>query len=186
MKCLLPLLLLSLAACGDTEPRYLMASAPVTEAARVSLQVASLEVRQVSLPAYANDDLILREEADGALTPIKGALWADTPARAITQHLADRLSTTTTAKVAAEPWPLARPAQAEVDVRVSQMASRTDGKLHLSGQFAISSFDQVVRERIVLFAISVPLGADSPAGIAAASGQAVDLLAGKITEALAR
>jgi Uncharacterized protein conserved in bacteria len=186
MRRFLPLLLLSLAACGDTDPRYLMASTPTAEITRTALRVATLEIRQVSLPAYANDDLILREEADGALTPIKGALWADTPARAMTQHLADRLSATTTAQVAAEPWPLARPAQAEVDVRVSQMASRTDGRLYLSGQFAISSFDQVVRERIVPFAIAVPLSTDTPAGIAAASGQAVDRLAGQISVTLSR
>ncbi|WP_434290051.1 PqiC family protein [Celeribacter sp. SCSIO 80788] len=186
MTRLLPLLLLSLAACGDTDPRYLMASAPVTEVSRVSLRVATLEIRQVTLPAYANDDLILREGADGALTPIEGALWADTPARAMPQLLADRLSATTTAQVAAEPWPLAQPAQVEVDVRVSQMASRADGKLHLAGQFAVSSFDQVVRERIVPFAIAVPLAADTPAGIAAASGRAVDQLAGQIAASLAR
>ncbi|WP_460275001.1 PqiC family protein [Celeribacter sp. ULVN23_4] len=186
MRRFLPLLLLSLAACGDTDPRYLMTSAPPMETARTSLRVATMEIRQVTLPTYANNDLILREDANGALTPIEGALWADTPARAVTQHLADRIGATTTAQTAPEPWPLAQPAQVVVDVRVSQMAARSDGKLHLTGQFAISSFDQVVRERIVPFGIAVPLQNETPAAIADASGRAVDQLATQITGLLAR
>ncbi|AJE47808.1 PqiC family protein [Celeribacter indicus] len=184
-----PLLLLALAACGDNDPRYLIATPPATEApaARAALRVATLEVRQVSLPAYAAADQILREEeAGGALRPVKSALWADEPSRAMTQRLADRIAATSTAEVAAEPWPLARPAQAEVDVRVSELAARADGRLHLNGQFAISSYDMVVRERIVPFAIAVPMNSDAPGAIAQATGAAVNALAARITGTLAR
>lgn len=181
-----PLLLLALAACGDTTPRYLIPTATEAPTSRMALRVASLEMRQVSLPAYAGDDQILREEANGALKPVKSALWADTPSRAITQQLADGLAASSTAQVAAEPWPLSTPAQAQVAVRVSELAARLDGQLHLSGQFAISSYDRIIRERIVPFSIAVPLAGDSPAQIAQATGIAIDRLGTEIATNLRR
>jgi len=186
MTRLAPLLLLALAACGDTTPRYLIPAATEATAPRLALRVASVEIRQVSLPAYAADDQLLREEASGALKPVKSALWADTPNRAITQQLADFIAATSQAQVAAEPWPLSTPAQAQVDVRVSELAARLDGQLHLKGQFAVSSYDHLVREAITPFAIAVPLGSDAPAEIARATGAAIDQLGRQIATSLRR
>lgn len=186
MTRLAPLLLLALAACGDTAPRYLIPAAAEAPAPRLALRVTSVEIRQVSLPAYASNDQMLREEASGALKPVKSALWADTPNRAITQQLADYIATTSNAEVAAEPWPLSTAAQAQIGVRVSELAARLDGQLHLTGQFAISSYDRIVRERIVPFAIAVPLSSDAPAEIAKATGTAIDLLGRQIAESLRR
>ncbi|TNE56645.1 MAG: hypothetical protein EP341_04595, partial [Sphingomonadales bacterium] len=65
-------------------------------------------------------------------------------------------------------------------------AARLDGQLHLSGQFAISSYDRIIRERIVPFSIAVPLAGDSPAQIAQATGIAIDRLGTEIATNLRR
>jgi len=182
----LPLALVLLTACGGTDPRYLIDTAPAETAATVRLQVATLEVREVSLPAYAEESQILLEGGDGALTPVKGAAWADEPVRAVTLLLADTIGRAGSATVAAEPWPLATPAQAAVEVRVSEMVARASGQFDLKGQFAISSYDHILRERIVRFDIAVPLSDTSPTGIATASGLAMRQLAEKITQELSR
>ena len=67
---------LALAACS-TEQRYLV-DPPVAEGT-ARLAVRTLEVRDVSLPSYAEASEILLEDESGALTQIKGALWADDP-----------------------------------------------------------------------------------------------------------
>ncbi|WP_417261171.1 PqiC family protein [Celeribacter sp.] len=192
----LPLALLALTAltaCGGTEPRYLIDSAPAAttaETTQVRMQVATLEMREVSLPAYAEESQILIEGADGALTPLDNALWADEPRRALTLRLAEAISRGGSATVAAEPWPLETPAQAAVHVQVSDMVARapgqSEGQFVLKGQFAVSSYDHVVRERIRRFDISVALPDASPAGIARASGQALQNLAIEITQDLRR
>jgi len=182
----LPLALLALTACGSTEPRYLINSAPAETSAQVRMQVATLEVRDVSLPAYAEDSQILIEGADGALTPLDNALWADEPTRAVTMRLAEAIGRGGSATVAVEPWPLETPAQAEIHVLVSEMVARASGQFDLKGQFAISSYDHVIRERIKRFEISVPLSEATPRGIAQTSGLALQKLAEQITRELAR
>ncbi|MFZ7093857.1 PqiC family protein [Primorskyibacter sp. 2E233] len=175
-----------LSACAGADQRFLIDSAPAPEAKTMRLRVSTLEVREVSLPAYAEDSQILLEDADGALTPAEGALWADEPVRAVTLLLVDQIGRTSNATVAAEPWPLETPAQAAVHVRVSEMVARASGTFDLKGQFAISSYEQVVRERIKRFEISVPLKATTPAGIAQASGAAMQQLASEILKELSR
>ena len=186
---LLPMLLAAsaaLTACGGTDPRYLIDSPAGTVAQQTRLAVATLEVREVSLPAYAEESQILMEGGDGALTPVDGAVWADDPVRAVSLLLADNLSRTTTATVAAEPWPLETPAQAAVQVTVAQLVARDSGRLDLKGQFAISSYDRIVRERIRRFDISVPLSGTSPGAIATATSQAMGQLSDQIRSDLAR
>jgi uncharacterized lipoprotein YmbA len=178
--------LLFLAACGGEGPRDAMDPAPLTEGAVKRLRVSTLEVRDVSLPAYAEDSQILLEGKGGALTPVKNAVWADEPVRSTTILLADRLGRASTATVAAEPWPLETPAQAAVHVRVSEMVARETGQFSLRGQFAVSSYDRVIPERIRRFDILVPLADTSPAGIARASGVALGELADTILAELSR
>ncbi|EPX85042.1 PqiC family protein [Salipiger mucosus] len=179
----LPLALL-LAACSGAEPRYLI-EAPA-EVRPAPLAVASLEVRDVSLPAYAEASEILVESADGGLEPAENALWADDPMRAVTLALADRIGRASNATVAAEPWPLEEDAQAAVEVRVTDMVARASGVFELTGQYAVSSYERVVRERIERFAIAVPLVDTTPGSIADATGRAVAQLAAEITEELSR
>ncbi|WP_353471879.1 ABC-type transport auxiliary lipoprotein family protein [Salipiger sp. H15] len=181
----LPLLLLPLlaAACGD-EQRFRMESAP--PAASVRLAVGTLEVREVSLPAYADASEILLEDQSGAMSQVEGALWADDPRRAMTQALAERLGLISGATVAAEPWPLEEPAQAAVHVRISEAVASENGFFRLKGQYALSSYDRVIRERVSRFEITVPLAAASAQAIAAAAGRATDQLADRIAGDLAR
>lgn len=183
---LLPLVLVLLAACGSNGPRYLLDRAPVDEAAKTRVKAGTLEVMDVSLPTYAEDAEIMVEDGNGALSPVKNALWADDPGRAITQLLVDQIGRTSTATTAAEPWPLESPPQAAVHVRVSEMVASASGNFDLRGQFAISSYGYVVRERIEPFAVSVSLADTKPGTIAAASSAALRELSAVIVRSLAR
>ena len=86
--------------------------------------------------------------------------------------------------MAPEPWPLADDAQAAVQVTVSRLVARNNGTLRLTGQYAISSYDKVVRERIQGFDIVVPMVGEGPQAIARATGAAVTQLSGQITQSL--
>lgn len=186
MQRLIILAFVVLAACGNDGPRYLLEQAPVAEASKTRVRVQTLEVRDVSLPTYAEDSDIMVENKDGALTAVKNALWADDPSRAVTQRLTGDIGRLSTAVTAAEPWPLENEAQAAVHVRVSEMVARSSGQLDLRGQFAISSYNYVVRERIETFDISVPLADTKPGSIASATSAALRELSGQIVKSLAR
>ncbi|WP_435311293.1 PqiC family protein [Primorskyibacter sedentarius] len=183
-RMLLPLVLLLVSACAGTEPRYLIDPPEVKTVSR--LAVSSIEVREVSLPTYAEGSEILMEGEDGALMPIDNAAWADDPVRAVTLSLADQMGRASTATVAAEPWPLEEGADVSVHVRVTAMVARADGTFDLTGQYALSSFDKVVRERVARFDISIPLPANTPSGIALATSQSVTALSDQILTALRR
>lgn len=164
------------AGCGDRNARYLIETpAP---AAEVRLRVATIEVREAVLPAYAAASEILAEAPDGALRPIRRAVWADDPVPGITAALARRLDERTTATAAPEPWPLPVPAAMRVDLRLDRLVARAGGTFEMAGQFALSS-DQGAG-RIERFDIRVPLAGSGAAAIAAAAGAALDDLAGRI------
>ncbi|MAM61106.1 PqiC family protein [Maritimibacter sp. UBA3975] len=181
-----PLALILLAACGNDGPRYLIDTGPTRPDAVQRVSVATLEIMDVSLPAYAEDSEIMLENDNGALVAVDNALWADDPQRAVTQLLTDEIARTSTATTASEPWPLENPPQAAVHVRVSEMVARENGTLDLRGQYAISSYGYVIRERIERFDISVPLPDTSPAAIANASGLALRQLAADVVQTLSR
>lgn len=175
-------LALILAACGSA-PRYVVESPPPTEVVR--LPVATLEVRDLVLPGHASGTEVLIESADGGLIEAGGAIWADDAVRAHTATLARALDAGSTATVAAEPWPLQQPAQAQVLVRVDRMLGRADGRFDLDAQVAITSPDRHLRERIERIAITTALPSADAAGIAQASGTALRLLAERILILLA-
>lgn len=175
---ILALVALSLTACGDNKARYVIAPAP--ESTAVRLRVATVEVQDVSLPAYASATEIVVADDTGALRPVAKSIWADDPVRAITGALARSLGEKSTAKVAAEPWPLSESAQARLAVRVDQMIAGTDGNFTLAGQFALSSTSGAIRESLQRFTISVPMTDGSPASVADATGKAVGQLADQI------
>ena len=111
-------------------------------------------------------------------------LWADDPVRGVTTALVADLGDRTTATVVAEPWPLTEPAQVRLDVRVSQIFTRADGRFALSGQFAVASPDEVIREFVRRFDIRVPLQGEGSAAIARAQSTAIGELARLVSVAL--
>ena len=174
---------LALGACtAADEPRFLIETAEPAGKTRVS--VATIEVRDVSLPAYAAEPEILAEDASGALLPVGASLWADDPVRGVTTALVADLSDRTTATVAAEPWPLSEPAQARLDVRVGQAFAQADGTFSLTGQFAVASPDEVIREFVRRFEIEVPITGEGSGAIARAQSAAIGELAGLVAVAL--
>jgi uncharacterized protein len=177
-----PLIVLFMAAslfgCGDKKARFEI-PAPATSA-EVRLRVTSIEVRDVSLPAYASASEIVVEDATGALRPVPKAIWADDPARGVTGALARAMDTASSAKVAAEPWPLNDGPQARVQVRIDQMVAKADGSFYLEGQFAISSGSGAVRDSLTRFAVAVPMTDLAPASVADATGLALGQLSAQI------
>ncbi|WP_236545100.1 PqiC family protein [Tropicimonas marinistellae] len=164
-----------LAACGGPTTRY--AAAPVPSGNRIGISVSRLEVREVSLPTYAQTEEIWTEIDGGALRSSARTLWADEPSRGITQELSQHLSSLTGARVAAEPWPFEDLPQARLVVRVGEMVAGVDGNFRLAGQYYVAS-DSGRRDRSGDFRVSAPIAPDSGAqGIAAARAIAVRDLA---------
>ncbi len=179
------LLALLLAACGGNNSARYLVDAPAGEAAR-NVRVRSIEVRDMVLPAYAAAIEIAQQDESGALRNVPDTLWADEPVRGMTAALARSLDIGSSAKVAAEPWPLDTPPDVRLIVRVERMIAGADGTFVLSGQYAIAAPDGAVRERLERFDIRIPLAtADAPA-IAAATGQGIAALADDIITTLAR
>ena len=179
------LCLLAVAAgCADNSARYLIDTPPA--ASKVRVRVASVEVLDAKLPAYAAAlEMPLQDDA-GALRNLKKTLWADDPVRGVTNALALSLDAATTATVAAEPWPLQTPAQAVVDLRVERMLADASGGYQFAGQYAVAAPGGVIRERLERFDIRIPLaGTDAPS-IVAAQGKAIADLAAQIARTLAR
>lgn len=174
----------ALAACSPPSARYLI-EPPATDV-KVRAAVASLMLRDVSLPAYAAAEDILRQEKDGALREAGAAIWADQPVRGITLALARQLDTMMTATVAAEPWPLIGLADAVLEVRVEQMIAGADGEFRLSGQYFISGDAAALHAISESFDVRVPISGDGPGGIVAAQSQAIGKLAEQIARKLAR
>ncbi len=175
---------LVLGACGGNEDLFVLPRA--TPASEVAVRVQSIEVRDVVVPAYVADANILVQDADGALRPLGGALWADDPRTGITQALATRLDLGTSATAAAEPWPLFDGPDLRVQVIVERMIARADGLFEFSGQFAVVSPSGAQRDFLRRFDITTPHEGANPQSVADALGRALALLSDQITASIAR
>ncbi|WP_373353086.1 membrane integrity-associated transporter subunit PqiC [Pseudoroseicyclus sp. CXY001] len=178
----LPLLLLPLAGCSFLSgPDQLYAVPISTPGETIPIAFSSVEVRDVTLPTYANYEEIYVEGADGTLQAEDGLLWADDPARAASLELVRALSALTGVIVAGEPWPFDPYPAARVEVRVEEMIASRRGEFRLSGQYFVAALDGSQRDSAHLFAITTPLGEEAGAAeIAAARGSAVAELARQI------
>ena len=181
MKFAFVVLAFALAACSSAPVlRYAVPQVPVGE--RIGVRVGSVEVREVNLPLYAELETIAIETPEGEVVSDENLLWADDPTRAITQGLADALSSLTRADVAAEPWPLSENPDARIEVRFSQALARNTGSFQMAGQYFVSFPDGLRRDVARRFDISVPYVTGNAAAIANAQGQAVIILARTIAK----
>ena len=164
-------LALTLAACGGTPDLYSVKPPTVTETIRINYR--SVEVRDVSLPAYAAANEIAVEDAGGKLLTDSNILWADNPERAVALELAGHIARLSGAKVASEPWPFEAFPQARLDVRFESLIAGADGQFRASGQYFLGVADGG-RERSGLFDLGVPFDpAGGPEAIARARGQVI-------------
>ncbi len=176
---LLILLPLLLAACSSTEGplRFPVTVPDATD--RIGVSFRAIEVREAALPLYAELEEIYVQGADGALHSDTEILWADTPRRTVTQGLVGALSRLTTARVAAEPWPLQDLPDARLEVRFDQLLAQADGAFLAAGQYYVAALEGG-RDRSGSFTVSVPYDPTGPGAIAAAKGVAIDRIARQI------
>lgn len=160
-----------LAGCGGTADLYSVPAAEASE--RIAISAGSVEVREVSLPAYAASDAIAVEGAGGVLLTDDDVRWADSPERAVSLELTRHLAQLTGARVASEPWPFDEFPQATVEVRFESLIAGADGQFRGRGQYFVST-EEGARDHAHLFDLTVPYDpAGGPAAIAAARAQIV-------------
>ena len=168
-----------LAGCGADAIRF--AVPDVTSNERIPVSVRTVEVREVSLPTYAQSEEIWRETEDGALVSDPEVLWADAPSRGVTQELTRQLAALTGRQVAAEPWPYLDSAEARLEVRLDEMIAGADGRFRISGQYFTAS-DSGNRDRFGTFKLWAPIEGEGTPAIAAARANAVKELARQIAK----
>lgn len=177
------LTLMVVTACGGATDRYIVSSSQATQTQRIAFR--AVEIRDVSLPAYAADDEIVRRAADGRLVS-DGVLWADTPDRAVALELSRHLAQITGARVASNPWPFEALPDARLDLRFETLVAGADGTFRATGQYFVAVSDGR-RERSGVFDLSVPFDPEAgPAAIATARGQVILDLAGDLARAALR
>lgn len=160
-----------LAGCGGTADLYSVPTPAVSDSIRIGY--ATVEVRDVSLPTYAADDVIAVQGPGGVLLTDENIRWADSPERAVGLELSRHLAQLSGRRVASEPWPFEGFADAILEVRFESLIAGADGIYRASGQYFVST-EEAARDRSGLFDLAVPYVIDAgPAGIAAARGQLV-------------
>lgn len=163
--------IVTLAACGAPPDRYAVTQPTTAQTQRIAF--GAVEVRDVSLPAYAAADEITVRAADGRVVSDGRVLWADTPNRAVALELSRHLAQITGARVASDPWPFDAFPDARLDVRFETLIAGTDGQFRAAGQYFVAVPDGR-RERSGLFDLAVAFDpAAGPAAIAAARGQII-------------
>ncbi|PZQ49441.1 MAG: hypothetical protein DI556_11275 [Rhodovulum sulfidophilum] len=174
-------LLAALSACGATD-YYLLPPEATTAPARAGR--VTMAVADIDLPAYASALEIAELRPEGAVTLSSGALWADTPQRALTRHLVAALQSRLGGQIAADPWPAFDPPALQLRVIVDRMIGAPDAALDFGGQYILVSASGaiVASDR---FRISVPPGGTGYTGLLADHARAIELLADRIAARIA-
>lgn len=170
-------LALLLAACGAPAYYLLPPPAPV---ARTASPVGTIVVADISVPTYVEALEIASLTGPETLDLSKRSLWADTPRRALTRHLAAALDARLAARVGTEPWPAFDAPALRVEVIVDRMIGAPGGTLDFTGQYAIVSPASGAMRAFDRFAITVPVADGGYPALMAAHAQAMDLLADRI------
>ncbi|WP_299968759.1 ABC-type transport auxiliary lipoprotein family protein [uncultured Roseobacter sp.] len=166
-----PLVLASLLGCTAAPDRYVVPTPAATD--RQSIAFRTVEIREVSLPAYAASDEISLQDEGGRLATVGDGLWADTPERAVSLALARHLAELSGRTVASAPWPLESFPDARLDVRFETLTAEETGTFRARGQYFVAVGDGR-RERAGLFDLAVPFDPAGGAGaIATARGQII-------------
>lgn len=173
-----------LAACSltqtDTALYLIDPPAPATD---LRNRLGRIEVREVALPQYASGQEIVTQGPDGALRSDPGTLWADAPARAMTEALARQISAVSGATALAEPWPLAEDPARRLQVRVSRIYADSVGTFRLSGRYTVAPlFAEDGRDIVRSFDLSEPVPGEGAAAIAQAQSRAIQALARQIAQ----
>jgi uncharacterized lipoprotein YmbA len=164
-------LCLVLAGCGSTPDRYPVSTPTIAGSERIGF--SSVEIRDLSLPAYAAADEIPYLDETGKLVSDGSVLWADSPARAIALELSRHLTQLTKAQIAPSPWPFEKLPQASLDIRFETVLAHDRGNLQVAGQYFLGRLDSG-RERSGVFDLSVPIAQpQTPATVASARGEAI-------------
>lgn len=169
--------LVALTACAADDPQLRFAVPTVPVDSKVPVSVGSVEIREVSLPLYADQETIALQGAGGAVISNDNLLWADDPSRTITEGLAISLAALTRARVAAEPWPFFENPDVRVEIRFSEALAGSDGQYRFSGQYFVAASDGLRRDVARRFSVSEPYDALNSASIAGAQARAIDRLA---------
>ena len=169
---------LALAACAGQPDFYLLPSPqPV---ARQASPVASIAVADISLPAYVEAMEIAMLVGPGVATADRGALWADTPRRALSRHLIAALEARLDARVIGEPWPGYDQPAMRVEVIADRLIGAPGSGVEFTGQFIIVAPESgriVAAER---FRVTTTIEGEGPAALVAAEARAVEGLADRI------
>lgn len=183
LSLLLVLAALLPAGCGTSNYYLLPEAAP---AAALRAPVSTVVVADLGLPAYVDAIEMAILQNDGVVALEKQQLWADTPRRAMTRHLANALDQRLSAKVSTDPWPSFDAPGLRVEVTVDRMIGTPDGSLDFAGQYFVTT---PATGRIVTserFAIKVPPQGPGYATLLEAHAKALDLLADQIAVTISR
>jgi uncharacterized lipoprotein YmbA len=180
-RLLLASLALALAACG-TPTYYLLP--PPGAAARAGASVGSVVVADLNLPAYVDALEIATLTGPETVHLEQKQLWADTPRRALTRHLAAALDSRLGARVGTEPWPGFDAPALRVEVIVDRMIGAPGGGLAFNGQYVLVSPTTGTVSAFERFAITVPPQGEGYPGLFAAHARAMDLLADRIAASI--
>ena len=178
----LALLALLVAACGA--PSYYLLPPPAAVASQPS-PTGSIVVADIAVPTYVEALEIASLTGPETVDLAKQSLWADTPRRALTRHLAAALDGRLAARVTTEPWPAFDAPGLRVEVIVDRMIGAPGGTLDFTGQYAIVSPTSGTLRALDRFTIAVPVADGGYPALMAAHARAMDLLADRIASSIA-